>query len=523
MFTDLKDIPNNTVIKSDICVIGSGAAGLSIALEFIHTRYNVVVLESGNFNIDPEVQEAGRVISVGEPLRETRSWIRAFGGTLNVWGGGLQVLNEIDFEKRPSMPYSGWPIPYSEVAKYWSVASTRSRLPPLEAYDTRHWLPNIKTTAEHHLIDQNTHFDVIHHKSLNFIEQHRNFRRSKNIHIYLSANVTYLQSSNGSNKIEQVKARSIQGNSIIYKARYFILAAGGIENAGLLLNSRDKMNKGLGNHNDLVGRFYMNHPKGHLGDLVPFNKKLHLSHCFGTTTPYGRMRIVLAPSPASIRKNSLLNHHIRLSPVYEHKDLSGYQSLRAFKHQYILGMRPTIPRERTWKHIKNVSLDLAKLAHVSWKKIRNAPMNLKSIVMEGRLEQPPNPANRVYLSDERNCFGQNKLALDWRIGSVEKESFLQFHHLLKRSLKNIGNLNGDIEMADPWPISNDASHHLGTTRMAHSDKEGVVDKNCMVFGIANLFIAGSSIFPTGGGSGCPTLTIVALSIRLADHLKTRLS
>ena len=156
MLTDLKDITNNPVIKSDICIIGSGAAGLSIALEFIHTRYNVVILESGDLNIDPEVQEAGDVLSVGEPLRETRSWVRAFGGTLNTWAGGWQVLNEIDMEKRPSFPYSGWPISYSEVAKYWSIVATQFRLPSLESHDPQHFLQKIKTTAERNLIGPKT-------------------------------------------------------------------------------------------------------------------------------------------------------------------------------------------------------------------------------------------------------------------------------------------------------------------------------------------------------------------------------
>ena len=538
MFKDLKQTSDNTLIESDICIIGTGAAGLSIALEFINTRFKVVVMESGGFKFEQDTQEIGNVVGVGEPLRETHTWLRMFGGTLNAWAGGWQVINEIDFEKKSSVLYSGWPIPHSEVGKYWSIVATRYRLPPIKLHDTRHWLPKINNTTEHKLIDQNTRIDIIHRKPLNLADYHRALSRSENIEIYLHANVTHLNLSTYYNKIDQVKAQSICGNSMTCKAKYIILAAGAFGNPGLLLNSRDKMNMGIGNQNNLVGKFYMNHPKGHLGDIVPFNKKIDLPHFFGTSTPYGGMFMVLSPSTSIMRKNGLLNHHVRFSPVYqyktlpryEHENLPGYRSLRALKYKYIkssrlseLGITPNIARGRTWNHVKNVWLDLPKLAHVSVKKICNAPIILKSIAVKFRLEQVPNPESRVYLSNEQNCFGQNKLAVDWKIDSAEKESLKKFHGLLKRSLKNIGHLNGSLEETDQWPISADASHHLGTTRMALTDKEGAVDKDCKVFGIENLFIAGGSVFPTGGGSACPTFTIIALSIRLADHLKRRLS
>lgn len=530
MFKDLNHISDRIAVESDICIIGSGAAGLSIALEFIDTRYRVVVLESGSFKFERDTHEVGDVVNVGEPLSDMPTWLRAFGGTLNAWGGGWQVLNEIDFEKRPWVSHSGWPIPYLEVAKYWSVATMRYRLPPLELDDTLYWLPQINTTAGNNLIDQGTRVDVIHCKPLNFADNQRQFRRSKNIEIYLHANVTHLQLSSYYNKIEEVKAQSIRGKSMVCKAKYIILAAAGIENAGLLLNSRDKMNRGIGNQNNLVGRFYMNHPKGPIGHLVPFNKKLDLSHFFGTPTPYGRVFIALSPSTTMMHKYGLLNHNIRFDPVYEYENLPGFQPLRALKHKCIMsdtlseftGIKPTIASLLTWDRIKDISLNLAKLAQVSYKKIRNAPRNLKCIEIQSRLEQAPNPVSRVYLSEERNIFGKNKLALDWKIGSAEKESLKTFYHLLKPSWKNVGHLSGGLEETDQWPVSRDAAHHLGTTRMAVTDKEGVVDKDCKVFGVDNLFIAGGSVFPTSGNA-LPTLTILALSIRLADLLKRRLS
>jgi choline dehydrogenase-like flavoprotein len=147
---------------------------------------------------------------------------------------------------------------------------------------------------------------------------------------------------------------------------------------------------------------------------------------------------------------------------------------------------------------------------------------LSHIVIHNRLEQAPNPDSRVFLSNEPDIFGNKKVALDWRISSVEKESIRKFHDVLRYAYKRIGEIHSSFEDIERWPISSDAAHHMGTTRMALSEKDGVVDKDCKVFGLDNLFVAGSSVFPTSGNAN-PTFTILALSLRLADHLKRKLS
>ena len=137
------------------------------------------------------------------------------------------------------------------------------------------------------------------------------------------------------------------------------------------------------------------------------------------------------------------------------------------------------------------------------------------------MEQIPDPENRVYLSDRVDHLGVNRLAINWRIGRMERESLVCLHGLLEEALRScrMGDAVGALSSVDgDWPVSRYSGHHIGTTRMSVDPKSGVVDLNSRVHGLQNLYLAGSSVFPTSGHSN-PTLTLIALSIRLADHLK----
>ena len=476
-------------------------------MEFNKTQHRVVVLEAGGFNFEEQSQTLYDLLNVGEPIRETPTRIRAFAGTLNLWGGAWKVLDEIDFEKRDWLPYSGWPISYQEVAKYWDIAANRYSLPPVISHRSEYWMSNLEATGEGKLINNDIRPSIIHQSRtpLDFRDHYYpDFNLSPNIDIYLHANVTHLQLNDSLTRIQAVHARSIQGKSVSCAAKFFVLACGGIENASLLLNSRDKMN-GVGNQNNLVGRFYMDHPKGDFGILLPFDKTTRLPLFWGSDTPYGKITVGLSPTPNIMEKERLLNHWIQLSPVYGYQHLPGYEWLKHVRNKYPGGEMAKRILSRV-KKIFSHSLGLG---------------DLKYIIVHNRLEQAPNPDSRVYLSDERNVLGNQKVILDWKIGSLEKATIRRFHGMLRRCFKNFGLFVSNFDETERWPISADASHHLGTMRMGQNDKEGVVDKDCKVFGVENLFISGSSIFPTGGNAN-PTFTIVALSIRLADHLRRKL-
>jgi choline dehydrogenase-like flavoprotein len=137
-------------------------------------------------------------------------------------------------------------------------------------------------------------------------------------------------------------------------------------------------------------------------------------------------------------------------------------------------------------------------------------------------EQAPDPASRVYLSHEKDALGMNKLVLDWKLSTEEVRAAVRLQEVLGRCLQVAG--IGALDTA-PSELSGvtftDASHHIGTTRMSSSERNGVVDSNCRVHGTRNLYAAGSSVFSTSGSAN-PTLTIVALAVRLADYLKNDL-
>ena len=144
-----------------------------------------------------------------------------------------------------------------------------------------------------------------------------------------------------------------------------------------------------------------------------------------------------------------------------------------------------------------------------------------------RQEQAPNPLSRVTLSPERDALGMPRARLDWRLTELDRRSFRAFYEVLGREMGRAG--IGRVQMRDwvlaaadsPWPSSLGGGwHHMGTTRMHPDPKQGVVDADCRVHGIANLWVAGAAVYPTAGCVN-PTLTLVALTLRLSDHLKTR--
>jgi choline dehydrogenase-like flavoprotein len=159
--------------------------------------------------------------------------------------------------------------------------------------------------------------------------------------------------------------------------------------------------------------------------------------------------------------------------------------------------------------------------------------NRRGLYVVARAEQAPNPASRVMLSEERDAFGLPRIALDWQLLDVDKRSLKVTMEALDRELRrlSLGRVEPSAwldEPETPWVadplVSNHpvgGYHHMGTTRMATSPRRGVVDADCRVHGLGNLYVAGSSVFPTGGWAN-PTLTILALALRLGDHLGRKL-
>jgi choline dehydrogenase-like flavoprotein len=295
------------------------------------------------------------------------------------------------------------------------------------------------------------------------------------------------------------------------KARNYVLATGGLENARLLLLSNKVMTAGLGNQNDLVGRFFMEHP--HLsgfGEIVIADvKRLPRIYRERVRADGRTATAAFNASESFLRKQRLLNATFMMAVAATYLDDS----------------KPTTGMRSADAHI--AMLKAAKHFLLANRKARQ-PQNPNQIGVWMGLgcscEQIPNPASRVVLSEQRDALGLPRIRLNWRLTQQDRRSVVEHMRslALEFGLHDLGRMMLNVEDDGRWPDRvGGGNHHMGTTRMSDNPKQGVVNRQQKIHGIENLYVAGSSVFPTSGAAN-PTLTIVAMTLRLADHLKARL-
>jgi choline dehydrogenase-like flavoprotein len=546
MFIDARNLTENTLIEQDICIIGAGAAGITFAREFFNTSYQVCLLESGGFNHEEATQSlyAGENIGVPYfPLKEARA--RYLGGSTNLWGGWSRPLDEIDFAPHPWMPYSGWPFGREELMPYYQRAQEVSHLGPCE-YDYAYWRQALAQAqrAELPFLSDNLIsciWQIIPPEYVRFAQVYRSqLEQASNIKTILHANVLEIQTSHSTKKVTKLRVATPEGKQFWVAAKVFILAAGGIENPRLLLVSNQVQTNGLGNQYDLVGRFFMEHPYLVSGKLRLSNPApLYTQRHFRLGEMY--MGTALGLSPAAQEREQILNFCSRLIPLEEEwfKALRRLRSLKNLPrgkskmHQAFPSIKEG--RHNTYSDRQSVLADVSTvLTHLDRlavrgyqklfdKKAFKAPPNFCETHLIG--EQAPNPDSRITLSRERDRLGLQRIQLDWRLTPLDKYTMTRAQQLIAQEFERAGLGKLEIELSDDdsaWQALRGSYHHIGTTRMSNNPHQGVVDEHCQVHGISNLYIAGSSVFPTSGLSN-PTLTIVALTIRLAEHIQQRLS
>ena len=486
MIVDAQDVPDDALVECDACIVGAGAAGITIARALLGRRVQVVLLESGRLTPDAETQSlyAGEVIERPYfPLDAARS--RCFGGTTNQWTGECRPLDAQDFERRDWVPDSGWPFGLDELLPFYGAAQSVCQLGPY-AYTAGDWHAHgVRPLAIEG--GRITSYAFQHSPPTRFGEVYRDeLRRAPNVITYLGANVVDLETPAPPQRVSAVKVVTLAGRSFRVAARAFVLATGGIENARLLLLSDRVQPAGLGNGHDLVGRYFMEHiyldaaafiraPSEAISDFYPS----------GHWVDGRRVRGILGLTPEVRRRERLTNYcGVIVAP-----------SSRLTRLGNTIARFRAPPSPRTWE--------------------------LKTV-----MEQAPNAESRVTLGQERDRLGCRRSVLRWRLSSLDKFTAHRAHAILGEDLSRsgLGELRSSMgREADPWPASvRGARHHMGTTRMHADANHGVVDADCRVHGIANLYVAGSSVFPTSGAAN-PTLTIVALALRLAGHLQDRLA
>lgn len=518
-------------LEADVCVIGAGAAGLTLAKQLASPQRHVLLLEAGGHDYEPEIAALGGGENVGFPYYDLEdSRLRFFGGSTAVWGGRCAELDAIDFEVRDWVPHSGWPFAKSALAPYYAAAR---RIVEIEqhALHGRLWRAiGLERTplAEELLEPVFWQFDDRWDRF--GIGANAELVASPHVTLLLHATVTRLALSENGSAVASAEVRSLGGRRATVRARVFVLAAGGLDNPRLLLASRDRARAGIGNDRDLVGRFFMEHPHARGGRLEltrhwPVLRAFRQSHHLAG----GRYAATLRPSEKMQRELGILNASFT-PKVRLHPGRRENLAKRVYDHVH-LRVNPTRAGRTLWRVTKDAARWLQSQTDplLPWLRLQ---LGTAGLYLSVRGEQAPNPSSRVLLGAECDALGMPKLVLDWRFSELDKRTLRVVASQLGEELERSG--AGRVE-PEPWlldeaaPWSTDplignhpigGFHHMGATRMASDPREGVVDSDCRVHGVANLFVAGSSVFPTSGWAN-PTLTILALALRLADHLEAK--
>jgi choline dehydrogenase-like flavoprotein len=525
MFGDARSIPRDTTLETDVCVIGAGAAGITLALELAASPLRVTVLESGGLQYEAETQALYEGPSIGLPYPDLSvPRLRFFGGTTNHWGGICRPFEEADFQAREAIPFTGWPITKSDVDPFYERAMRIVRLPS-QAWSLDHWAPGNEPAPLRLRSDRivSRVAQEVQPELRSFGEGYREeVRLAPNVTVLLHANATGVTIDESGGTAESVEVATLEGNSFSVVARIFVLATGAVENARVLLASNAQQPGGLGNQHDLVGRFFLEHPR-YLGAVIVASTPHPNLGFYESHRVDGRlMQGYLASSKEFQLAEGLLDLQMRLELGYGDapEDASEFArrvmtlagDLDSWQEIAIPGAPVPIP-------YLDVIRDALRSPEDVYIYLRG---QIDSIGVTTRIEQAPNPDSRVVLVRDRDQLGVQRVALDWRLSDVDRENVRRTLEILGAEIgaAGIGRLkilHGENETG--WPGDLDGGqHHMGTTRMSDDPKQGVVDSDCRVHGMSNLFVAGSSVFPTPGGA-TPTLLLVALALRLADHLK----
>jgi choline dehydrogenase-like flavoprotein len=468
----------------------------------------VCVLESGGLHSDETVNNLSKIDDVGRLSgQEALNRLRYFGGTTNHWGGHCNPLEPDDFKKQDWIAYSGWPYDYNELHPYYIRAHDVLGLGKFE------YIPENIGSA---LGFETFPFDrqvlattVSRYNPVRFgIRYGDELDRAKNVKVILYSDVSeILMDDSAANSVVTVLVKSVAGNQFYINAKFFVIACGAIENARLLLMSNRQRPSGIGNHSDLVGRFFQEHLWYSSGYIVPNTRNPNLSF-YLREWPYGDIgvRAHLAVPSGKVRE------------------------LRIPKFRAEIALESVSPTFRLARKIKDSVSAADVLALISDPVGLGALLRCKSAVLptayvlNNHVEQTPNPDSRVTLSVKKDPLDRPQPQLKWQLSPLDQDGVIRAQRLIAHEVGRSGFGRMRIEMeegaTDFLARAVGTGHHMGTTRMDDDPARGVTDGNAKVHYTNNLYVAGSSLFPRCGWSN-PTLTIVATSIRLGDHLKMR--
>jgi choline dehydrogenase-like flavoprotein len=533
MFIDTRQVSQDKFLIATVCIIGGGVAGISIARELEKQGIDTCLLESGGLQADHETRDLYRGKATGLNYQFADGCrVRFLGGSSNCWGGWSRPLDAWDFEQRDWIPYSGWPFGLSHLEPYYRRTHEVLKLGP-NNFDPSYWEKAIARPDVRRIpLKSGKVRDTISQFSppVRFGKTYRpELRNARYVRVFLYANMTQIIPDPLAGRIKEVTVQTLTGKQMRVAARIFILATGGIENARLLLASNRVVPAGLGNQHDLVGRFFMEHPRLLSGDI-------HFSHAWSRNKLYDikyhymnsavaaqgvHIAAQLALTPETLEKERLLNARICFCSEFPGEGSQGAQALFRCKQALLSKDQPG------WR-LRDDVLTMVKeplnTFAYGFTRLFHPRAMIKKVSFQVIIEPAPNPDSRVSLSSiQKDALGMPRVEVDWRLDTQVRRTADRSLALIASELRQTGiahvNLDPSMELHG-WPVTMEPEgtwHHMGTTRMHSDEKQGVVDADCKVHGLANLYIAGSSVFPTAGAN-FPTITITALALRLAEHV-----
>lgn len=505
-FIDARELPGGSEIVADLVVIGAGMAGIAIAREWAGSGRTVAFIESGGREFDADVQDLyrGSGLLAGpdnadrpfdDHLHQGRR--RQLGGSGNIWGGKCVALDPADFARREWIPRSGWPVTRRSLQPFYDRASDLLGIPHFPAGEaglTEAGRPQLALGSR--FFSAPRHFSP--YTGVLDAKRFDGFRTQPfepaNITVWLNANVVELKLAARGGSIERLDIACLNGKRHAARGRAYVLATGGIENARLLLASNSVEKAGVGNRADLVGRYFQGHVTYGVTDRAQGTASgVYLSRARNmdlyTQGFELKSHCVFAPTLAAQRRARLGNCTFTLGrlsqPLAAQAEVTAIQQLASA-----------------------VDGDAAN------------GQQLYGFVMSEHL---PNPDSRVSLGSATDALGMPRVRLEWRYSAADWRSLEGSVAALSAAFaeSGAGRVCFPAERPRFIAIAGASRHHMGTTRMHADPAEGVVDETSRVHGVANLYVAGSSVFPTSG-IGNPTLTLLAMTLRLSDHLKSEL-
>ena len=509
MFKDLKVYPSSSILEYDICIVGSGPAGISLAKKLFDTNLKIAVLESGGLEPESEYQE----LNIGENsgpsyLSLDSSRLRCFGGAGKLWAGVCAPFKKDEFYKKSYIYLSGWPISLSSLDPYYKEASEMLGISHEKFYNKSLLGNTFKEKSFYELNKTNTFltsnvFQIsnINHRDLS--EKYKSeFKTSRNIDVIFHSTVTEINLTENSKTVQSVSVADLFGNQSTVKSKIFVLACGALENPRILLSSNKLIKNGVGNNHGFVGTCFMSHPG--IKDVAEIYKSSS-GKCISKDINNNH-KVVFEISTNERDKQKILRHSLSISPQKSFENKSSYNLGRVISDGVKLFENTNFLKEIFCRFQKNN---------------RFSPRNWN---LDIGLEQPPRLSNNLKLHNDKDRLGIPKINMHWNdISQIEKDTVLKSSTTMARALGVLGigriKYKSGLLNGQSFKIDDPINHHIGTTRMSDSPKTGVVDKNCKVFGISNLYIAGSSVFTTSSIVN-PTYTIIALSLRLGNYIKS---